>query len=103
MTKEGESWLQSSAPILGNGVNLLEEKLLKLAEQLHLDISIFVMGSFWEQTLSEFHKSHGIDRFENVFLKLVHGQGHLQRIPPSIQKRTLDRVRGLLYNRYHGN
>ena len=103
LSEEGQSWLQSSAPILVNGVNLLEDKLIKLADQLHLDISIFVMGSFWEQTLREFHKSHGIDRFENVFLKIVHGRGHLERIPPSIQKRTLDRVRGLLYNRYHRN
>ena len=100
LTKEGESWLQSSAPILTNGVNLLEDKLLKLAEQLHLDISIFVIGTFWKQTLREFHKSHGIDRFENIFLKVVHGQGNLQRIPSSIYKRTLDKVRKILYEKF---
>jgi len=97
LTEEGESWLGASAPILVSGVNLMEDKLAKLAIQLHLDISIFVMQSYWEPTLREFHKSHGIDRFESVFLKITHGKGHLQRIAPSLKIRILDRVRGLLY------
>ena len=59
LAKNGECWLLSKAPILVNGSNLLEDKLEKLAMQLHLDISIFVIGYSWVQAHMKFHKSHG--------------------------------------------
>ena len=97
LTDIGEAHLLSSAPILENGINVLESKLREIVKNLPLDISINVLTSYFMPQMFRFHKTHGIERFESVMLKIKIGKGRLERIEIPIARRVLDKISILFY------
>ena len=83
-------------PVMDNGSNPLEAALQVLARERGLQVDVHVMQSTWLPELRSFHRSFGIDHFENDFIEIRRGSG-FRRIPPGPLRRTIDVVRGRLY------
>lgn len=101
MTETGVACIAAMAPILENGENFLESKLLEILGSLSLDCETQVaqISLAHSRELWQFHKSFGLRTFENVYLFLERGHGKLSRIEAPISRRIVDFLRERMYAR----
>ena len=98
LAEAGACFLLTSSPILANGSSLLEDRLAGPAVRLGLNVRVQVRRSFWVKELRSFHRSHGIVRFESVFLEIERGAGRVSRRSAPPAGRAVDFLRRrLLY------
>ena len=85
MAEEGRACLLTSAPILLNGVNVLEEMLKIIAPKVEFDFNIqvfqqYVMSDTDDQPgINSLHKRYNLSHFEMVLLEISHGTGVTQK------------------------
>jgi hypothetical protein len=101
LTRHGVACLEALAPITDSGENVLETRLRELIGPLGLDCEVRVDQTTVAHTrdLWQFHRRHGLSKFESVYLTLRRGSGRLSRIEASLPRRLADRVRERLYTR----
>lgn len=97
LNANGAAHLLSAAPVLADGENRLETELARLAAQRKLDITASVLQSFWVPSLREFHRQHGVRRFESVMLRVERGSGRLKRVGMGPARLSVDAARRMLY------
>jgi len=98
----GVAFLLSAAPVMFDGQNQLEIELADRAQRCRLDITTFVLQKFWDRDHIEFHHAHSIRSFESVMIRIRHGEGRFQRVPPGPFQRSVDALRTLLHGRHGG-
>ena len=97
LAQKGTAYLLSSAPVLKDGTNVLEDSLEKLLKKIPLDISLHVIQLYWRPEQQEMHDHYNITQFESVFIKINHGSGMLRRFNSSFARRIIDTFRGFMY------
>ncbi len=103
MTDDGIAVLGASAPVLESGSNVLELEVSKRLPQLGFDVSVHVVESSWYgPPLWDFHRAHGIARFEAVMIVVESGTGRLTKLARPPGERLVDLVRGQLYRLKYG-
>lgn len=98
----GVAYLLSAAPVMFDGQNRLEIELAERAQRCRLDMATFVLQKFWDTDHIQFHHAHNIRSFESVMIRIQHGKGRFQRIPPGPFRRSVDWLRTLLHGRHGG-
>lgn len=101
LQENGIACIAALSPILQNGENVLETRLKALLPQLELNCTIVIaqISLAHSRELWEFHKSHGIRKFESVYLYLKSGKGNINRIEAPATRIALDAIREKMYQR----
>lgn len=101
LARDGVASIAAIAPILRSGENVLETRLRENLSRLGLDCRVKAVQSYFAHTreLWEFHKAHGIQSFESVYLFISQGSGAFRRIDSSVPRRFIDSIRRRYYTR----
>lgn len=101
LQENGSACIAALSPILHSGENVLETRLKSLLPKLKLDCTIVIaqITLAHSRELWEFHKSHGIRKFESVYLYLKSGTGNINRIEAPATRVALDAIREKMYQR----
>ena len=101
LQENGVACIAALSPILNNGDNVLEKRLGEILPQLKLDCSVVIaqISLAHSRELWDFHQSHGIRKFESVYLYLTNGQGIIKRVEAPATRIALDAIREKMYQR----
>jgi methylase of polypeptide subunit release factors len=93
----GEAVVMSAGPRMSDGRRPLDEELATVASRAGLDVEVHVQGMFFDARWRDFHRSHGVEGFESVILRLRAGSGRISRIGPGPAVRVVDGIRRLVH------
>lgn len=101
LQENGSACIAALSPLLQSGENILETRLKALLPQLKLDCTIVIaqISLAHSRELWEFHQSHGIRKFESVYLYLSSGKGNIKRVEAPASRMALDAIREKMYQR----
>jgi methylase of polypeptide subunit release factors len=101
LAEGGAACVAALSPILETGENILEERLKQKLGRLGLDCTIQITQISLAHTrdLWQFHQSHGIRKFESVYLHLRHGTGQMVRVEAPATRKIVDVFREKFYQR----